>query len=188
MRRAPTKCPPAPGCGPQWTPLRRRPGRMLGTGSARPVSQRARRPAANSNGGDVKALKVELLVRHGLLASPAVAAPVGTRILHHGDRPDDGPEAALPAITYQRVSNRRLTSHQGSSGASLPLVQLSCWAKTWSEVRAVAAAVRRALDGWVDYSTEPPIHGVTIEGDLDEYDADAKVYHVPLSVRVRAGE
>lgn len=113
---------------------------------------------------------------------------VGTRIFPVGGRPDKGLEAALPAITYQRVSNRRLTSHEGSLGASQPLVQLSCWAKTWGEVRALAAAVRRALDGWIDYFSDPPIHGVTIEGDLDEYDADAKVYHVPLSVRVRAGE
>jgi len=28
---------------------------------------------------------------------------------------------------------------------------------------------------------------VTIEGDLDEYEADPRVYHVPLTVRVRAG-
>ena len=134
------------------------------------------------------ALEVEVLVRQRLLASPEVSAMVGTRIFPVGGRPDKGPQAALPAITYQRVSNRRLTSHEGSLGASQPLVQLSCWAKTWSEVRALAAAVRCALDGWVDYSTDPPIHGVTIEGDLDEYDSDARVYHVPLTIRVRAGE
>ena len=127
-------------------------------------------------------------MRQRLLASPEVSALVGTRIFPAGGRPDKGPEVALPSITYQRISNRWLTSHEGSLGASQPLVQLSCWAKTWSEVRAVAAAVRGALDGWIDYSAEPPIHGVTIEGDLDEYDADTKVYHVPLSVRVRAGE
>src|SRR5690606_1307712 len=123
-----------------------------------------------------------------MLASSEVSALVGTRIFPVGGRPDKGPQAALPAITYQRVSNWRLTSHEGSLGAAMPLVQLSCWAKTWSEVRTVAAAVRRALDGWIDYSSDPPIHGVTIEGDLDEYDSGAKVYHVPLSVRVRVGE
>jgi len=134
------------------------------------------------------AVEVEVLVRQRLRASPEVQSLVGTRIFPAGGRPDKGPEASLPAITYQRISNRWLTSHEGSLGASMPLVQLSCWAKTWSEARAVAAAVRRALDGWIDYSTEPPIHGVTIEGELDEYDADARVYHVPLTVRVRAGE
>src|SRR5690606_38758665 len=164
MRRALTKCLPAPGCGPHWTPLRRRPCRRPGTCSARPFSRRPRRPRASGNGGDAMALEVEILVRQRLLASPEVQALVGTRIFPVGGRPDECPEAALPAITYQRVSNRRLTSHQGSSGASLPLVQLSCWAKTWSEVRAVAAAMRRALDGWIDYSTEPPTHGVTVEG------------------------
>src|SRR5690606_12612394 len=103
------------------------------------------------------ALEVEILVRQRLLASPEVSALVGTRIFPVGGRPDKGPKAALPAITYQRVSNRWLTSHEGGLGASQPLVQLSCWAKTWSEVRALAAAVRRALDGWIDYSTDPPI-------------------------------
>src|SRR5690606_2087336 len=144
--------------------------------------------ASLANGGDAMALEVEILVRQRLLASTEVSALVGTRIFPVGGRPDKGPQAALPAITYQRVSNRRLTSHQGSLGAAMPLGQLSCWANTWSEARAVAAAVRRALDGWIYYSTDPPIHGVTIEGDLDEYDSDARVYHVPLSVRVRAGE
>ena len=134
------------------------------------------------------ALEVEVLIRQRLLASPEVQALVGTRIFPVGGRPDEGPEAALPAITYQRVSNRRLTSHEGSLGASQPLIQLSCWARTWSEARALATAVRRALDGWIDYSTDPPIQGVTIEDELDEYDADAGVYHVPLSVRVRCGE
>src|SRR5690554_3770237 len=75
------------------------------------------------------ALEVEVLVRQRLLASPEVSALVGTRIFPVGGRPDKGPEAALPAIAYQRVSNRRLTSHEGSLGASQPLVQLSCWAK-----------------------------------------------------------
>src|SRR5690606_37197879 len=84
-------------------------------------------------GGDAMPVDVEVLVRQRLLASPEVQALVGTRIFPVGGRPDEGPEAALPAITYQRVSNRRLTSHEGSLGASLPLVQLSCWAKTWSE-------------------------------------------------------
>jgi len=134
------------------------------------------------------ALEVEVLVRQRLLASPEVQSLVGTRIFPVGGRPDKGPEASLPAITYQRISNRWLASHEGSLGGSAPLVQLSCWAKTWSEVRELARAVREALDGWVDYTTDPPVQGITIESELDEYDSEAKVYHVPLSVRVRAGE
>src|SRR5690606_13952620 len=187
-RPGPSRWRPAPGCGRRWTPLAHGLCRRPGTCSARPFSRRPRRSGASGNGGDAMAVEVEVLVRQRLLASPEVSALVGTRIFPVGGRPDEGPEAELPAITYQRVRNRRLTSHQGSSGASLPLVQLSCWAETWSEARAVASAVRRALDGRINYSSDPPIHGVTIEGDLDEYDADAKVYHVPLSVRVRAGE
>src|SRR5690606_27904949 len=133
-----------------------------GTCSARPFSRRPRRPRARSDGGDAMALEVEILVRQRLLASPEVQALVGSRIFPVGGRPDEGEEAALPAITYQRVSNRRLTSHEGSLGASQPLVQLSGWAKTCSAARAMAAAVRRALAGWADYTTDPQIQGVTI--------------------------
>lgn len=133
--------------------------------------------------------EVETLVRQRLLDTPTVSALVGTRIFPVDSRPDKGPESALPAITYQRVSNRRLTSHEGSLGASAPLVQLSCWSKDWLEVRALSKAVREALDGWIDLTTDPPIQGVTIEGpDLDEYDRDSKVYHMPVTVRVRCGE
>src|SRR5690606_18365167 len=113
---------PAPGCGRRWTPLAPGPCRTLETCSERPCCRRPRRPGASGNGGDAMALEVEILVRQRLLASPEVQALVGTRIFPVGGRPDEGPRAALPAITYQRVSNRRLTSHQGSSGASLPLV------------------------------------------------------------------
>src|SRR5690606_17601504 len=123
MKPAPTRCLPAPGCGPHWTPLRRRPCRMLGTCSARPCCRRQRRPRASDSGGDAMTLEVEILIRQRLLASPEVQALVGTRIFPVGGRPDEGPEAALPAITYQRVSNRRLTSHEGSIGAAMPLVQ-----------------------------------------------------------------
>src|SRR5690606_34007854 len=122
MKPAPTKCLLAPGCGQRWTPLRRRPCRMLGTCSARLCCRRPRRPRARSNGGDAMAVEVEVLVRQRLLASPEVRALVGTRVFPVGGRPDKGPEAALPAITYQRVSNRLLTSHEGSLGASMPLV------------------------------------------------------------------
>src|SRR5690606_7134613 len=188
MRPGPSRWRPAPGCGRRWTPLVHGLCRRPGTCSARPCSRRPQKPRASSNGGDAMALEVEILVRQRLLPSPEVSALVGTRVFPVGGLPDEGPEAALPAITYQRESKPRLTSHQGSLGAAMPLLQLSGWAKTWSEARAVAAAVRRALDGWIDYSSDPPIHGVTIEGDLDEYDSDARVYHVPLSVRVRAGE
>src|SRR5690606_41296370 len=105
MNPAPTRGPPVPGCGPHWTPSRRRPCRMLGTCSARPFSRRPRRPRASSNGGDAMALEVEILVRQRLLASPEVAALVGTRIFPVGGRPGEGPEAELPGITYQRVTN-----------------------------------------------------------------------------------
>src|SRR5690606_41121003 len=93
---------------------------MLGTCSERLCSRRPRRPRASRNGGDAMALEVEILVRQRLLASPEVQALVGTRIFPVGGRPDKGLEAALPAITYQRVSNRWLTSHEGSLGASQP--------------------------------------------------------------------
>src|SRR5690606_11969472 len=125
------RCRPAHGCVRRWTPLAHGLCRRPGTCSARPFSRRPRRPRASSNGGDAMALEVEVLVRQRLLASPEVQALVGTRIFPVGGRPDKGLEAALPAITYQRVSNRRLTSHGGSLGVAMPLVQLSCWAKTW---------------------------------------------------------
>lgn len=135
------------------------------------------------------AVEVEVLVRQRLLASPEVRALVGTRIFPVDGRPDESQLSTLPAITFLRASTRRLVTHQGSLGGSAPLIQLDCWAKEWSEVRMLAKAVKSALDGWVDYSTDPPIQGVTIEdGELDDFDQEVNVRRFIIPVRVRCGE
>lgn len=59
----------------------------------------------------------------------------------------DGTRAEAPYIVAQIVSEESDTTHDGEEGASFPLIQFSCWAKTREGARALGAAVRSLLGG-----------------------------------------
>jgi len=79
-----------------------------------------------------------------LAATTGVTSLVGTRIY-----PMQAPQtAALPLVTYQRISTVRAGSLRGSGGLADPRIQVDCWAENYGAVKALADQVRRALDGY----------------------------------------
>lgn len=89
-------------------------------------------------------MAIEEDVRALLLAQAGIVALVGDRVW-----PALVPDSSdLPALGYFRVDTRRVYSHEGRSGLARPRFQLDCYAGTYAQVAALAAAVRAALDGW----------------------------------------
>ncbi len=79
-----------------------------------------------------------------LSTDAAVAALVAQRIY-----PIIAPqEAATPFIVQARSSTQRFTALSGPGGLAQARVEISAWADTFDACRALADAVRLALDGF----------------------------------------
>ena len=81
-----------------------------------------------------------------LTTASAVVALVGTRVyplrFPRTRQPGD-----LPAVVYQRISNRDPVTQDGRSGLERPRVQIDAYAATYSQAVSVAEAVKAALHG-----------------------------------------
>lgn len=79
-----------------------------------------------------------------IVADPAVAAVVGTRVY-----PVIAPAAAdLPFITWRRSSVQRSHSLSGPTGMPTVVLSVDLYAVTYEAVRELADRVRLALDGY----------------------------------------
>lgn len=73
----------------------------------------------------------------------------------------------LPYITYSRISGLRVQIMGSISGMGHPRMQISCWAATYTGVKALAEQVRLALD-----SSSGAWGGTTISASIFEGDGD----------------
>jgi hypothetical protein len=85
--------------------------------------------------------QLETSIFSTLTGASAVSAIVGTRVY-----PLVLPQkAALPAISYLRVSGAQELSLSGHSGLESPRIQIDCWATTYAQAKALSAAVQAAM-------------------------------------------
>jgi hypothetical protein len=119
------------------------------------------------------------LVAH-LLADGPTAAIIGTRV-HPGSIPQDG---TVPAIVYQRISTLRETDLDGPSDMVNVRMRLDLWHNTYAGVKALADAVRVALNGVGLASPHllgaEPVQFVYLDndGDLPDFEGDRRDYRV----------
>ena len=85
-------------------------------------------------------------------------------------------EATLPAVAYQRVSTRRVKAHAAPTGLARARVQVTCVAASYSVVKGLATAVRKALEGVMGTVGGLALQGSWLETDADEY-GDAEGLH-----------
>jgi hypothetical protein len=96
-----------------------------------------------------------------LIATTGITALVGARI-YRGWRPQ---ESKTPCISFFRVSTTPLNGATGASGTDNARIQIDCWATSPKSARAIAEAVRGALDGWI--SVSPASHAALLVADVD---------------------
>ncbi len=115
------------------------------------------------------------LVAH-LLADGTVAGIVGTRI-HPGAVPQGG---GTPAIVYVRRSTDREQQLDGAEGLVGVRLRLDLWHTTYAGVKALADAVRLALNGVGLVAPKllgaEPVQSVYLDddGDLPAFTGDAR--------------
>lgn len=89
-------------------------------------------------------MSLESDIKNAITGDETVSGMIGSRFawdVIYGTR------AEAPYIVAQIVSEDSDTTHDGAAGASFPLIQFSCWAKTRESARALGAALRALLVG-----------------------------------------
>lgn len=115
-----------------------------------------------------------------LLAVGAVTALIGTgdaARLYPLVLPQQG-ELLFPALTYQRISAPRDSTHDGPEGLVRARVQIDAWARTFAEAKRLADAVRLALDGFKGHAGDVVVDRMYLDGDRDFFEGDAQLYRV----------
>lgn len=107
-----------------------------------------------------------------LTTTPSIAAKVADRV-YPKQLPQD---PTTPAIVYHRISGPREHSHDGSSGLAHPRFQLDMYAGSYLEAKALADAVRVAIDGYKGTVEGVEIQAIFLENDDDGHDDELKVY------------
>jgi hypothetical protein len=90
---------------------------------------------------------------------------IGTR-LYPNIIPQD---AERPAIAYQLIDAQHVASRSGSSHLARSLVQFTCDAESYAEVKALATAVRNCWDGVQDVISDVWLQGAVVVNELDEF-------------------
>jgi hypothetical protein len=86
--------------------------------------------------------------------------------------------AALPALTYSRISTTPEYTHDGAEGIARARVQIDCWAERHATALSLAQAVLGALVGATDM-------GVSFfENEVDLYEPERGIYHRVLDMIV----
>jgi len=102
-----------------------------------------------------------------LNTSAGITALVGTRIFPL--KITEG--AAIPALIYHKISGPSEHSKDGDMGLNHPRFQITCWAKTYSDAKAVRTAVTAALNGFANGGTMGVVVAqIIVENDADLFD------------------
>jgi len=90
--------------------------------------------------------------------------------------------ATLPAVTYQRISNLYLSSHDNAGGTARPRFQFNCWGLTYASAQAVNIQLRAALNGYkgtVTVGLETlRIQGALIADEREDADPDSGLWWI----------
>lgn len=83
-------------------------------------------------------------------------------------------------ITYFLVSHPEVYSKDGPSGLSFPRMQISVWSPSYTKAKQLAELVKAAMHGYAEFATK--------ENEDDIYEADTKLYHIPLDFIIQHKE
>jgi len=107
----------------------------------------------------------EAAIRNTLVTNTAVAALIGSRVF-----PVLAPAtAALPFVTWRRISVQRQQSLSGPIGVPTVSLSVDIFAETYEAARDIADAVRRCLDGWGGTFENTTVANVSLTNEADGF-------------------
>ncbi len=128
---------------------------------------------------------IEKAIYYRLSHASTVTALTSTRI-YNLELPQ---ETTMPAIVFSRINtNRDLISHGGALGLAESIIQVSLYADTVPEVRALSEAVRKTLHVYKGTNNGVEILLSRLINEVDLFDSELEVYHVAMDFQVKFRE
>lgn len=127
-------------------------------------------------------MTIQRAVANFVITDSAVTALVTQRI--YPQRLPQNPE--YPALVFRRVSGPQVHNLAGAAGRAVPRVQIDCYAETYTQMEALADAVKARLDGFRGTMTtaDSPALSFVVDTcklenslDFDESDVPNKTLH-----------
>lgn len=94
--------------------------------------------------------------------------------------------ASFPSIVIsESPGGETLMTMDGPDVLRFRRFQFSCYAKSYLQVKQLAAAVRTVLDGFTGALSDGTIvHNMKTEMEFDTFEEDPFIYHTPLEVSI----
>ena len=127
----------------------------------------------------MSATNIEEAIHDILIADSAVQA-LTTRC-YPSTLPQD---PAYPLILYMRVYGARENALEGPVGMANPHFQIETWAKTYAAAKALAQAVRNALNGYRGTSGTVRIGSFLIQSERDVYESAVACHRIIMDYSI----
>lgn len=120
---------------------------------------------------------MEYELRTKLLSDATIAAILATRLY-----PVILPQNTIfPAATYQIIDTPRDFNLDGPSGLARPKIQYTLWATKADNVKALARAIRLALNGFKGTLPDgSDVKSVMLEDERETYESDVNLHRIDL--------
>ena len=115
-----------------------------------------------------------------LLANVTLAGLIGTKIFPVAIRQTVG----WPALVYARMASQPEYTLAGRGNWRTAQIEMVAWAQEYSQARAVAEAVRDALDAYSDGPTVGPIRWISVADGADDYVMELDVLGASLVLTI----
>ena len=92
-------------------------------------------------------------------------------------------DSTYPALTYFKISG----SVQHDVDIAYPWFQISSWAETYAEVKALAVVVKEVMQrykGVMGGGSGIKVPQIVFENELDLYDSETGIYHIPADYKI----
>lgn len=90
-----------------------------------------------------------------------------------------------PALTYTQISEISIVAHDGAGDLMMCRFQFDCFALSYAGVKALARALRRALDGFKGTMGEVTVPAVLFITALDAFEDPPKVFRIPADFTIQ---
>ena len=126
-------------------------------------------------------MSLEKDIRTYMLTRTAITDLVGLTGIYFGKLPQ---AVTFPALVSNRISTTRTYSHSGDSNLTTPRIQYSCFSETSEGAKDLAEEIVNEMSGFKGTAGAATVYSTFVESELDLYDDEAKLYHIPVDLMI----
>lgn len=85
--------------------------------------------------------------------------------------------AKMPCVSYQRISSRPANTLMGASGLEVIKMQIDCWARSLTEAKNAAKAIRAVMPANGPW-------GAHLDEEVDSFDGETKYFRIMMEFTI----